>query len=413
MTLIILTLLIFYSSGEIFSFSLPSLKKGQIQLNEFSYGGSGFFEITIQKNSKESIVEDAGFVLAPKKNITSNLCKNSLYKSNNEIFHYFPLNEGNFYCDVKDPNTYQLYYVSCIENDVKGYTVRVKQHYEYSNEIHYLSFGEIPVVKIISVFVCVFLIALMIYVILLYLREYHSLQMVILTYVIIVFLNLIIETISLVITDIVGQTKFRYLLYILRLAQTVGFYVTTILVATGWSLKSKFDFNQKKLLLFFVILQFLSNMLYIIAEENEIVRYHILVVLKGIDVICGICILFPVIQTLAQLKKIAPSNVLELKQYKRFSTYYSLLLFITYFRLLLIYILEQDESGFNAYIYISMDRGLILLYAMYLMYSFAPKKKEKSKGHLVGTELQSSEKEYGTNEEKQEEQTNNLRVEIE
>ena len=89
---------------------------------------------------------------------------------------------------------------------------------------------------------------------------------------------------------------------------------------------------------------------------------------------CSIGIIFPLIRTLTVLRKTTNPDEKTIKQYRRFSRCYTLLLVIAYFKILVAYIADTTPSGKNDFIYLTIDKSLYVVYYIYLMIAFRPKR---------------------------------------
>ncbi|EAL47563.1 membrane-spanning protein, putative [Entamoeba histolytica HM-1:IMSS-B] len=331
---------------------------------------------------KSKLVKDqdnsfAGFVLLPSEYSFNDICiltKNGqLSDISSKGYVFFQLKTQSTYINVKK-GTYRLVYFSCGNKKIKWVNAKIIQGYTKDGIYHYLSSGEYPMIMITEIFGFILLVVILYDLYLLYKRETHTVQTLITGFSIIIFLHLCFDVLTLKATDSKGISNIRYFDYTFRIIETLSFYIVTLLVASGWSRKSKFSFEQKKTLLFFILLQVLSNVLYLVAEENELVNTRVTSVLRLIDIICSICILFPLIKTLNLLKKNTGTEAKTLKQYQRFSRCYSILLTIAYVKILLAYINDIASTREFDFIYLSVDKSLYIIYSIYLMIAFRPKK---------------------------------------
>ncbi|EKE38030.1 hypothetical protein ENUP19_0062G0023 [Entamoeba nuttalli] len=286
---------------------------------------------------------------------------------------FFQLKTQSTHITVKK-GTYRLVYFSCVDKKIKGFNAKIIQGYTKDGIYHYLSSGEYPMIRITEFFGFILLVVILYDLYLLHKRETHTVQTLITGFGIILFFHLCFDVLTLKATDSKGISNIRYFDYTFRIIETLSFYIVTLLVASGWSRKSKFSFEQKKTLLFFILLQVLSNILYLVAKENELVNTRVTSVLRLIDIICSICILFPLIKTLNLLKKNTGTEAKTLKQYQRFSRCYSILLTIAYFKILIAYINDIASTREFDFIYLSVDKALYIIYSIYLMIAFRPKK---------------------------------------
>jgi len=139
---------------------------------------------------------------------------------------------------------------------------------------------------------------------------------------------------------------FSFVYYALTCLRGVMLFTVILLLGSGWSLVKPFLHNkEKKVIVFILVLQFISNIaLLILAHDEQGEREYIewQAILNFVDILCCCVVLFPIVWQVSSLENEAESeeNTRALGKLKLFRSFYILVVSYIYYTRVVMYLVK-------------------------------------------------------------------------
>ncbi|KAJ8300634.1 hypothetical protein KUTeg_022153 [Tegillarca granosa] len=268
--------------------------------------------------------------------------------SNGTYSFFFQVNVEN----EKEEGLYNLYFHNCL-NYLKGSNseITISISMVEDNNGNYLSAGEIPLPYLYFVLTVVYFAAGIVWFCVLRKAEEGVYKMHYLMFAVIMVKSLasMFHGVNYHFIAIEGihEEAWAVLYYIVYLTRGALFFITILLIGSGWAfIKHMLSDKEKKLFLIIIPLQILDNVAYIIIEESEEGQSEYAVwkeIFILVDLLCCGAILFPVVWSIRHLQKSTNTDgkaAISLNKLKLFRQFYIMVVCYIYFTRIIVYLVK-------------------------------------------------------------------------
>ncbi|KAH3742483.1 seven transmembrane domain protein [Pelomyxa schiedti] len=156
-------------------------------------------------------------------------------------------------------------------------------------------------------------------------------------------------------------------------------FVLIVLIGSGWKfLKPYLSAKDKKILMVVIPLQILDNIALVITEQTEeglmLWRFWVFI-FRGIDIVCCVAVLAPVVWSMTSLKVAAQTDgkaAVNLKKMALFRGFYLSVIAYMYCRVVILYVLEYSLKYKYLWVKPVFDELAALVFYTYTAWKFRP-----------------------------------------